>query len=98
MAAAGPRPPATPVHVHVGAESVPGSVAVLDEPAALAPGATARVQLVLQRPIGAWHADRVVLRDAAATRTIAGGRGLDPVAPVRYRRTPQRLAELAAGT
>jgi selenocysteine-specific elongation factor len=86
----------TPVHVHVGAASVPGSVAVLDEPALLAPGATARVQLVLQRPIGAWHGDRVVLRDASATRTIAGGRVLDPFAPVRYRRTPQRLAELSA--
>jgi selenocysteine-specific elongation factor len=86
----------TPVHVHVGAASVPGSVAVLDEPATLAPGATARVQLVLQRPIGAWHGDRVVLRDASATRTIAGGRVLDPFAPVRYRRTPQRLAELSA--
>ena len=86
----------TPVHVHVGAVSVPGSVAVLDDPAALAPGASARVQLVLQRPIGAWHGDRVVLRDASATRTIAGGRVLDPFAPVRYRRTPQRLAELSA--
>ena len=86
----------TPVHVHVGAASVPGSVAVLDEPAALAPGASARVQVVLQRPIGAWHGDRVVLRDASASRTIAGGRVLDPFAPVRYRRTPQRLAELSA--
>jgi selenocysteine-specific elongation factor len=85
----------TPVHVHIGAASVPGSVAVLDEPATLAPGATARVQLVLQRPIGAWHGDRVVLRDASAMRTIAGGRVLDPFAPVRYRRTPQRLAELS---
>jgi selenocysteine-specific elongation factor len=81
--------------VHIGAASVPGSVAVLDEPATLAPGATARVQLVLQRPIGAWHGDRVVLRDASAMRTIAGGRVLDPFAPVRYRRTPQRLAELS---
>ena len=93
-----PRPlrSGTPVHVHVGAAAVPGSVAVLDEPATLAPGESARVQLVLQRPIGAWHGDRVVLRDASATRTVAGGRVLDPFAPVRYRRTPQRLAELAA--
>ena len=86
----------TAVHVHIGAAAVPGSVAVLDEPATLAPGASARVQLVLQRPIGAWHGDRVVLRDASATRTLAGGRVLDPFAPVRYRRTPQRLAELSA--
>jgi selenocysteine-specific elongation factor len=46
--------------------------------------------------VGAWHGDRVVLRDAAASRTLAGGTVLDVLAPVRYRRTPARLAELAA--
>lgn len=56
----------------------------------------ARAQLVLREPLGAWHGDRVVLRDASATRTIAGGVVLDPFGPDRYRRTPQRLAELAA--
>ena len=85
----------TPVHVHVGAAAALGSVALLDGDA-LAPGATARVQLVLRQPIGAWHGDRVVLRDASASRTLAGGRVLDPLAPARYRRTPQRLAELDA--
>ena len=84
-----------PVHVHVGAAAVLGSVAVLDGDT-IAPGATARVQLVLREPIGAWHGDRVVLRDASASRTLAGGRVLDPFAPARYRRTPQRLAELDA--
>ena len=86
----------TPVHVHVGAQAVLGSVALLDEGDSLAPGASARVQLVLRTPIGAWHGDRVVLRDASASRTLAGGTVLDPHAPARYRRTPQRLAELAA--
>ena len=85
----------TPVHVHVGSASVMGTVALLDGDA-LQPGASARVQLVLRSPIGAWHGDRVVLRDAAASRTVAGGRVLDPFAPARYRRTAQRLAELAA--
>ncbi len=85
----------TPVHVHLGAATVPGSVAVLDRDT-LAPGETARVQLVLRAPVGVWHGDRVVLRDASASRTIAGGRVLDPFGPVRYRRTPQRLAELDA--
>ena len=85
----------TPVHVHLGAAAVPASVAVLDDDA-LAPGATARVQLVLHQPVGAWAGDRVVLRDASATRTIAGGTVIDPFGPVRYRRTPQRLAELDA--
>ncbi len=85
----------TPVHVHLGAAVVQGTVAVLDGDV-LAPGASARVQLVLRRSVGAWHGDRVVLRDASASRTMAGGVVLDPFAPVRYRRTPQRVAELDA--
>ncbi len=85
----------TPVHVHLGSAAVLGTVAVLDG-AQLAPGATGRVQLVLRERLGAWAGDPVVLRDAAAARTLAGGRVLDPFAPVRYRRTEQRLAELAA--
>ncbi len=92
-----PRPlrSGTPVHVHVGSAAALGTVAVLD-PELLAPGATGRVQVVLRTPLAVWHGDRVVLRDAAASRTLAGGRVLDPFAPVRYRRTPQRLAELEA--
>ncbi|MFN7723683.1 MAG: selenocysteine-specific translation elongation factor [Rubrivivax sp.] len=62
----------------------------------LQPGQSGVVQLVLHQPVAAWWGDRVVLRDASASRTLAGGAVLDPVAPVRYRRTPQRLAELAA--
>ncbi|MFT3816733.1 MAG: selenocysteine-specific translation elongation factor [Rubrivivax sp.] len=85
----------TPVHVHLGAAGVLGSVAVLDGDH-LSPGGRARVQLVLQQPLAAWWGDRVVLRDASATRTLAGGRVLDPLAPARYRRTPQRLSELDA--
>ena len=95
----------TQVHVHIGAVDVLGSVALLDllpatggdaAPQTLAPGQSARVQLVLRQPIAAWRGDRIVLRDAAASRTLAGGVVLDPFAPARYRRTPQRLAELAA--
>ena len=83
------------VHVHLGSASVLASVAVLDPPV-MEPGQSGHVQLVLRRPLGAWHGDRVVLRDASASRTLAGGRVLDPCAPVRYRRTPQRLSELDA--
>lgn len=85
----------TPVHVHIGSASVLGTVALLDDEV-LAPGDHARVQLVLRVPVGAWHGDRVVLRDASASRTLAGGRVLDPFAPKRYRRTAQRLCELDA--
>ncbi|HEY1393410.1 MAG TPA: SelB C-terminal domain-containing protein, partial [Methylibium sp.] len=84
------------VHVHLGASDVMGSVAMLDEGDALAPGAAARVQLVLREPIGVWRGERIVLRDASASRTLAGGVVLDPEAPQRYRRTAQRLAALAA--
>lgn len=85
----------TSVHVHLGSASVLASVAVLDPPV-IEPGQSGRAQLVLRKPLGAWQGDRVVLRDASASRTLAGGRVLDPCAPVRYRRTPQRLAELDA--
>ncbi|ANH66439.1 selenocysteine-specific translation elongation factor [Mitsuaria sp. 7] len=141
-----------PVHVHVGAEAVTGTVAVLGRfgtaqaagphpsplpqagegvshaaaalpqagegvspvaaalpqagegvspvaaAEALQPGEEGLVQLVLHGPIGAWAGDRVVLRDASATRALAGGVVLDPQAPARYRRTPQRLSELIALT
>ena len=83
------------VHVHLGSATVLAAVAVLDPPL-LEPGQSGLVQLVLRKPLGAWHGDRVVLRDASASRTLAGGRVLDPCAPVRYRRTPQRLGELDA--
>lgn len=89
----------TPVHVHIGASDVMGTVAVLDRTGsqdAVSPGGRARVQIVLAEPVGAWRGDRVVLRDNSASRTLAGGAVLDPQAPTRYRRTPQRLSELAA--
>jgi selenocysteine-specific elongation factor len=83
------------VHLHLGAQSTMASVAVLDGDL-IEPGAAARVQLVCHGPVGAWRGDRLVLRDAGATRTLAGGIVLDPFAPTRYRRTPERLDELAA--
>lgn len=91
----------TSVHVHLGASQTTGSVAVLGtlegEPLdAIQPGNEALVQLVLHQPLCGWAGDRVVLRDASATRALAGGTVLDPFAPVRYRRTVQRLAELKA--
>ncbi|KQV91898.1 selenocysteine-specific translation elongation factor [Pelomonas sp. Root1237] len=85
----------TRVHLHLGAQAVMASVAVLDGDA-IEPGGTARVQLVCHAPVGAWRGDRLVLRDAGASRTIAGGTVLDPFAPARYRRAPERLAELTA--
>ncbi|MGJ7580742.1 selenocysteine-specific translation elongation factor [Variovorax sp. RHLX14] len=87
----------TTVHVHLGTADVMASVALLDRDV-LSPGDTALAQLVLREPTSAWHGDRGVLRDASAVRTVAGVRVLDPFAPVRYRRTPERLQTLVAWT
>ncbi len=85
----------TGVHVHIGTADVSARVAALQlDP--LAPGQHGLVQLTLRHRIAAWRGDRIVLRDAAASRTIAGGQVLDPWAPVRYRKTPERLAQLSA--
>lgn len=85
----------TTVHLHLGTADVLASVALLDVEA-LPPGGSALAQLVLRAPVGAWHGDRGVLRDATASRTVAGITVLDPQAPARYRRTPERLQWLAA--
>lgn len=85
----------TRVHVHLGTTASPAAVAVLDADT-LAPGCTGLAQLVLPQPLAAWHGDRLILRDGAGQRIIGGGRVLDSRAPVRYRRTPQRLQLLQA--
>ena len=85
----------TRVHLHLGADDVIARVDLL-EGNALAPGASALAQLVSQRPLAAWHGDRLVLRDAGARRTLAGGRVLDPLAPTRHRRSDARLRQLHA--
>ncbi|HSM99276.1 MAG TPA: SelB C-terminal domain-containing protein, partial [Gallionella sp.] len=53
-------------------------------------------QVVLDRTIGALRGDRFVIRDQSASRTVGGGSVLDPFPPERKRRTPERLAVLAA--
>ncbi|AVO50046.1 selenocysteine-specific translation elongation factor [Melaminivora suipulveris] len=85
----------TPVHLHLGTSDVVASLVLLDR-AALTPGQTALAQLVLRGNVAAWHGSRGVLRDASATRTLAGVRVLDPFAPQRWRKTAERLAQLAA--
>jgi selenocysteine-specific elongation factor len=78
----------TPVHVHLGAADVLGRVALLDD--------SARVQLVLERPLGALHGDRFIVRDASARRTLGGGSVIDVFPRARGRAKPERLAHLAA--
>ena len=85
----------TPVHLHLGSADLPARVALLDAQE-VAPGGTALVQLVLDAPHAACRGDIFVIRDQSAATTLGGGRILEPDAPARRRRTPQRLAVLAA--
>lgn len=85
----------TPVHLHVGTSDVMARVATL-EGAAIEPGNAAWVQIVTDKPVCVLNGDRYVLRDQSATRTLGGGRIVDPFPPARNRRTPARLAELCA--
>ena len=85
----------TPVHVHLGAADITGRVALL-EGDLLAPGATALAEILLDRETLAVRGDRFVLRDASARHSIAGGRVLDCFPPTRHKRSPARLALLAA--
>lgn len=85
----------TPVRLHHGASDVAARVVLLGDEA-IAPGTEALIQLVLDHPIAAASGDRFVLRDTTAQRTVGGGKFLDLRAPARKRRTPERLAQLAA--
>ena len=84
-----------PVHLHLGAAHVMARVALL-QGERLAPGESTLAQLVADQPLGALNGDRFILRDAEARHTFGGGMVLDPEAPARKRKTPLRLAELAA--
>ena len=85
----------TPVHLHCGASDVPARVVVLSSDT-LAPGARGFVQIVLDQPLPLRRGDLFILRDQSAQRTIGGGTVLDPRAPLRKRRSLERLARLDA--
>ncbi|RAS20621.1 selenocysteine-specific translation elongation factor [Paraburkholderia bryophila] len=84
-----------PLHVHLGTQHQVAHVALLDGET-LGAGQQARVQLVFDRPVCALPGDRFVVRNAQASRTVGGGRVLDPFAPSRKRRSVERLAWLDA--
>jgi selenocysteine-specific elongation factor len=79
------------VHLHHGADSIPARLRVWDEDAE---GGFVRLQLA--RAVPALHGDRVVLRDDATCRVVAGGHVVDPFPPQRRRPRVLRLAELSA--
>ncbi len=85
----------TPLHLHLGAVDV-GARVVLLEGSAIEPGGQALVQLELDRPIGALHGDRFIVRDQSAQRTLGGGVVLDSFAAPARRHKAQRLGLLRA--
>jgi len=97
LLASEPRPLRTwtPVHVHLGTTAVAARVVLL-EAETLAPGGRALAQIVLDAPVPARSRDRFVIRDDGAERTMGGGTVVDPRAPQRKRRTPERRAWLEA--
>lgn len=86
-----------PLHVHIGAARHVAHVVPISTES-LSPGQSGWVQLVFDEPVCAMPGDRYIVRNAQATRTVGGGRVLDPNAPDRKRRSASRLAGLQALT
>jgi selenocysteine-specific elongation factor len=82
-----------PLHIHIGTAHRVAYAVCLDGDQVRA-GATARVQLVFDTPICASSGDAFIARDAQALHTVGGGVVIDPCAPARRRRSPERLARL----
>lgn len=80
----------SPLHVHLGTTHRVAHVVLL-ESENLSAGESGRVQLVFDAPICAMPGDRFIARDAQAAHTVGGGVVLDPFAPARKRRAPERL-------
>ena len=78
---------ASSVHVHIGSASIGARVLT---------GTDGFVHLTLQRETAALFGDRVILRDDATGRVVAGGRVIDPFPPARRVPREQRAASLAA--
>ena len=85
----------TPVHLHLATADVTARLAIR-RGESIAPGASAIVQLQLDKPIGTLHGDRFILRDQSATRTLGGGLVLDPFVTAQRRSREARAAEFAA--
>jgi selenocysteine-specific elongation factor len=82
-----------PLHIHIGTAHRVAHVVCLAGNE-LAAGASARVQLVFDVPLCASPGDAFIARDAQALHTLGGGAVIDPCAPARRRRSPERLARL----
>jgi selenocysteine-specific elongation factor len=87
----------TPVHFHLGTAAVTARVSVR-RGESIGPGQSKIAQIILDRPIAALHADRFILRDQSATRTLGGGLVIDPFAPAARRNSTARQNVVAALT
>ncbi|WP_027994430.1 selenocysteine-specific translation elongation factor [Simplicispira psychrophila] len=85
----------TPVHVHVGTAHHTAHIALL-QGNHIEPGSAVRAQLVLSHPVHTVPGDRLIVRNAQASRTLAGGSVIDPAAPARKRRSAERVLALNA--
>jgi selenocysteine-specific elongation factor len=83
------------LHVHLGTAHRVARLVLL-EGSQLGAGASAYAQLVFQTPICAAPGDAFIVRDAQAAHTLGGGVILDPAAPARKRRSPERIGFLRA--
>lgn len=84
----------TSVHVHHAAQHTLGHLATLSGPE-IEPGMSGIVQLVTSAPLSLCYGDRLIFRDQGATRTIASGFVLNPLAQSRGRAKPERISLLA---
>ncbi len=82
-----------PLHIHWGTMHRLAHAVVLGDDG---DARGALVQLVFDAPVCAMTGDRFIARDAGASATIGGGMVLDTEPPRRRRRSPTRLAWLAA--
>ena len=86
----------TPVHVHLGTGHHTAHVALLGG-THIEPGSEVRAQLVLGSvALHTVPGDRLIVRNAQASRTVGGGTVLDPFAPARKRRSAERMQALDA--
>ena len=85
----------TPVHIHLGTADVTARIAIR-RGASIAPGASAVVQIIADKPLVALNGDRFIIRDQSAMRTVGGGTVIDPFVASSRRNAQTRAAQLAA--
>ncbi|WP_297323086.1 selenocysteine-specific translation elongation factor [uncultured Bartonella sp.] len=84
-----------PVHLHHGSLETNARLVFLSQDNMKA-GESAYVQIISDKALIAATGDHFIIRDISASRTIGGGIILDPEAPERHRRSPERFSYLAA--